>query len=64
MQAEVINDEEMLTSAQVCQLVGITYRQLDYWVRTGAVESPDNGQPDLQAGRYIKRPRTSWPSAR
>lgn len=25
----------MLASADVCQLAGITYRQLDYWVRTG-----------------------------
>jgi DNA-binding transcriptional MerR regulator len=42
MQASVMNKEELLTSAEVCRLVGISYRQLDYWVRTGAVESPGN----------------------
>ena len=48
MQSEVINDEELLTSTQVCRLVGISYRQLDYWVRTGAVQSP--GNMDLGSG--------------
>lgn len=39
---ETFNDEELLSSAEVCRLVGISYRQLDYWVRTGAIETPDN----------------------
>lgn len=41
MQAQVINDEGLLTSTQVCRLVGISYRQLDYWVRRGMIECPD-----------------------
>lgn len=28
----------MLTSLEVCRRAGITYRQLDYWCRTGVVE--------------------------
>lgn len=24
-------------SSQVCEITGVTYRQLDYWVRTGIV---------------------------
>lgn len=27
----------MHTSAEVCRLVGCTYRQLDYWIRAGYV---------------------------
>lgn len=42
MQTSATEQEGMLTSNQVCQTVGITYRQLDYWVRTGAVDSPGN----------------------
>lgn len=26
------------SSAEVCQLAGVTYRQLDYWTRCGLVE--------------------------
>lgn len=37
-----IDDEGELTSAEVCRLTGISYRQLDYWVRTGAIQSPGN----------------------
>ena len=28
-----------LTSAEVCQRTGLTYRQLDYWTRTGRIAS-------------------------
>lgn len=28
---------EAFTSPQVCRLTGVTYRELDYWVRTGTV---------------------------
>ena len=32
---------EGFSGPQVCELVGITYRQLDYWARTGLlVEAP------------------------
>lgn len=31
------SSEEGFRGAQVCSLVGITYRQLDYWARTGLV---------------------------
>lgn len=32
---ETINLEQGFSGPQVCTLVGITYRQLDYWARTG-----------------------------
>ena len=28
-------NEEMFSSSRTCDIVGITYRQLDYWARTG-----------------------------
>jgi DNA-binding transcriptional MerR regulator len=28
---------DTLSSVEVCRLTGVTYRQLDYWVRTGLV---------------------------
>ncbi len=31
-------DEQGYRAPQVCKLVGITYRQLDYWARTGLLE--------------------------
>jgi DNA-binding transcriptional MerR regulator len=31
---KVVNETEGFRGAQVCTLVGITYRQLDYWART------------------------------
>jgi DNA-binding transcriptional MerR regulator len=34
---ERARDEEGFRGPQVCALVGITYRQLDYWARTGLV---------------------------
>ena len=35
-----------MTSREVCELVGVTYRQLDYWCRLGLVEPtvPAHGQ--------------------
>jgi DNA-binding transcriptional MerR regulator len=30
--------DELITSPEVCQLAGITYRQLDYWVRTEKID--------------------------
>lgn len=30
--------EEVFRAPQVCNLVGITYRQLDYWARTGLLK--------------------------
>ncbi len=30
-----VGAEEGFSGPQVCTLVGITYRQLDYWARTG-----------------------------
>jgi imidazolonepropionase-like amidohydrolase len=39
---------ETLTSMQLCQAAGITYRQLDYWARAGllnpTVETDGRGQ--------------------
>lgn len=42
----------VFTSPQVCDLIGITYRQLDYWVRTRVIvpsvnESDGSGNPRL-----------------
>jgi len=37
--------EQGFRAPQVCHLVGITYRQLDYWARTGLL------QPSLKAAR-------------
>ena len=37
--------QEGFRAPQVCNLVGITYRQLDYWARTGLIE------PSLQSAR-------------
>lgn len=30
-----VTDEQGIRAPQVCNIVGITYRQLDYWARTG-----------------------------
>ena len=30
-------EQELYTSYEVCSLVGITYRQLDWWVRRGII---------------------------
>jgi DNA-binding transcriptional MerR regulator len=30
-----------VSSVEVCQLVGITYRQLDHWLRVGSIDLPD-----------------------
>lgn len=32
-----LDDDQALTSAEVCDAAGITYRQLDYWIRRGYV---------------------------
>jgi DNA-binding transcriptional MerR regulator len=36
-EAAAAADEEGFGGPQVCKIVGITYRQLDYWARTGLV---------------------------
>jgi predicted site-specific integrase-resolvase len=33
------------SSIEVCRIVGITYRMLDYWVRTGTVRPTTKAQP-------------------
>lgn len=38
----------MLSSAEVCDLAGISYRQLDYWTRTG--HAPGEDQRELGSG--------------
>lgn len=37
-----MTDEQGYRAPQVCKIVGITYRQLDYWARTGLL------QPSIQ----------------
>ena len=34
-----------VTSAEVCAAAGITYRQLDFWVRSGYVQCDRSGTP-------------------
>lgn len=34
------NRDHPFTTIDVCRLAGCTYRQLDYWVRTGLITSP------------------------
>jgi len=34
----VVTDERGYRAPQVCTVVGITYRQLDYWARTGLLQ--------------------------
>lgn len=35
--AEYDSQERMFTSFDVCRLASVTYRQLDYWTRTGRI---------------------------
>lgn len=37
MQAVTDNDPATLNALDVCRIAGITYRQLDYWIRVGAI---------------------------
>lgn len=41
--------DEHLSSVQVCQEVGISYRQLDHWVRAGYLH-PQLGMPNPGSG--------------
>jgi DNA-binding transcriptional MerR regulator len=43
--SEAVTDEQGYRAPQVCKIVGITYRQLDYWARTGLL------QPSIQSAR-------------
>ena len=54
--------DQLLTSSEVCQRTGLTYRQLDYWTRQGFVEpvvaaagQGSNRLFDAAAVRAIKR---------
>lgn len=57
------------TSKQVCEMVGCTYRQLDYWLTRGWIEcsdpNPGSGQmrsfSEVQLGRvrYVMETRES-----
>ncbi|MFP4149981.1 MAG: MerR family transcriptional regulator [Nitriliruptoraceae bacterium] len=38
LRLDVGDEEEGFRGPTVCKIVGITYRQLDYWARTGLVE--------------------------
>lgn len=41
---------ETLTSPQVCDLLGVTARQLQHWVRRGWVKEPERLFPDAYKG--------------
>ncbi|MDE2096425.1 MAG: MerR family transcriptional regulator [Patescibacteria group bacterium] len=45
MTLTVIEEEPPLSTQQVCALIGVTYRQLDYWTRTGHVRAIDDSCP-------------------
>lgn len=37
----MVTDDTRVGSVELCELTGLTYRQLDYWVRAGVL--PDDG---------------------
>ena len=37
-------DTETMSSTEVCELVGCTYRMLDYWARTGRITGQPRGR--------------------
>lgn len=41
------------TSDQAASLAGITYRQLDYWIRRGLIEPIGDAQPGSGVGRQF-----------
>jgi DNA-binding transcriptional MerR regulator len=43
--SDAVTDEQGYRAPQVCKIVGITYRQLDYWARTGLL------LPSIQTAR-------------
>ena len=43
-------DDGYLSSVQVCQMAGITYRQLDHWIRCGWIHP--QGSEDLPGSGY------------
>jgi DNA-binding transcriptional MerR regulator len=45
MRRLAVKEQDGYRAPQVCSLVGITYRQLDYWARTGLIK------PSLQAAQ-------------
>jgi len=45
MRRLAVKEQDGYRAPQVCNLVGITYRQLDYWARTGLI------RPSLQAAQ-------------
>ena len=38
MTTETTQTERLFRGPQVCRITGVTYRQLDYWARTGILE--------------------------
>jgi len=49
-----------ITSHDLARLAGITYRQLDYWTRTGLIHSPNTG---ANSGTLRIYPRTEIATA-
>jgi DNA-binding transcriptional MerR regulator len=52
-----------LSSLEVCQLLGVSYRQLDYWIRTGLIPgahgrgSGTQRSFDAEAVEFVRRVR-------
>jgi DNA-binding transcriptional MerR regulator len=53
MNAERLEAEASYTSPEVCALTGISYRQLDHWVRLGHV--PGMTKDDVAPGSGFRR---------
>lgn len=48
------------SSREVCELTGLTYRQLDWWIRTGKIElswdgTPGSGHPRRWRSDEVRR---------
>jgi DNA-binding transcriptional MerR regulator len=52
--------ETTYSSREVCEITGLTYRQLDWWIRTGKIElswdgTPGSGHPRRWSEHEVRR---------
>jgi hypothetical protein len=55
-----VEAESVYSTIQVCRIVGLTYRQLDWWLRTGKIEltsdaTPGSGNNRLWTPEEVRR---------
>lgn len=55
----VCNNHTLVGSTQVVVLAGITYRELDYWIRSGAIE-PEVDAEGSGRPRYFTVEQAEW----